>query len=142
MTIKKQEFYEGAALHLLARAGGIKNVQYQAPFFLLNDALTVHLKYCTRSRSPWTFSFATDEQVLLRDRASKFKTVIGLICGADGVASISYDDYQKIAESGNAAIHIACYRDHHKHYEIKGPKGKLDSKVAPSNWQRILEEKT
>jgi hypothetical protein len=39
MAIKKQEFYEGAALHLLARAGGITGIRYVAPFFLLNDHL-------------------------------------------------------------------------------------------------------
>lgn len=47
MSIKKQEFYEGVALHLLARNGGITSIRYEAPFFLLNDHLLVHLKYST-----------------------------------------------------------------------------------------------
>ena len=38
-----------------------------------------------------------------------------------------------------SAIHIACYRAHGKHYELRGPDGNLDGKVAQSNWQRILE---
>ena len=52
MAIKKQEFYEGAALHLLARAGGITSLRYEAPLFLLNNRLLVHLKYSTKGRSP------------------------------------------------------------------------------------------
>jgi hypothetical protein len=51
MAIKKQEFYEGAALHLLARNGGIASVRYEPPFFQFNGHLTVLLKYCTGGRS-------------------------------------------------------------------------------------------
>jgi len=76
MAIKKQEFYEGAALHLLARTGGIMSIRYDAPFFLLNDQLLVILKYSTRGRSPWGFTFTRDEQVLLQNRASELKTVM------------------------------------------------------------------
>jgi len=41
MAIRKQEFYEGAALHLL-HDGGIVSIRYEAPFFVLNDDLLVH----------------------------------------------------------------------------------------------------
>lgn len=139
MAIKKQEFYEGAALHLLARTGGIKSIQYEAPFFLLNNRLLAYLKYSTRGRSPWGFTFTIEEQRLLQGKASKIGTVIGLICGADGVAAFTYDDYRSVASPRKSAIHIACYRAHGKHYELNGPDGKLAGKVAPSNWQRILE---
>ena len=37
MAIKKQEFYEGAALHLLARTGTVASMRYNAPFFIFND---------------------------------------------------------------------------------------------------------
>jgi hypothetical protein len=39
MAIKKQEFYEGAALHLIARTGLVAGVQYVAPFFVFNNRL-------------------------------------------------------------------------------------------------------
>lgn len=139
MAIKKQEFYEGAALHLLARSGAITSIQYEAPFFILNNQLLVHLKYSTRGRSPWGFTFTMDEQMILQKRASESKIVFGLICGADGVAAFTYDAYRRIATPREFAIHIACYRQHGEYYEVKGPDGKLDGKVAPSNWQRILE---
>ncbi len=139
MAIKKQEFYEGAALHLLARSGGITSIRYAAPFFLLNNQLLVYLKYSTRGRSPWGFTFTADEQVLLQNRTSEFKTVIGLICGADGVAAFTYDAYRSVAARRKSAVHIACYRQHGEHYEVKGPDGSLERKVAPSSWQRILE---
>jgi len=56
LAIKKQEFYEGAALHLLARSGRLSSVRYAAPFFLLNNELTVLLKYSTKGRSPWVYA--------------------------------------------------------------------------------------
>jgi hypothetical protein len=139
MAIKKQEFYEGAALHLLARTGAIMSIRYEAPFFLLNDSLLVLLKYSTKSRSPWGFTFAKDEQEVLQRKASQLKIVLGLVCGADGVVACSYDAYRSLAAPRKSAVHIACYRQHGKHYEVSGPDGSLDGKVAPSNWLRILD---
>lgn len=139
MAIKKQEFYEGAALHLLARAGGITSLRYEAPLFLLNNRLLVHLKYSTKGRSPWGFTFTRDEQVLLQNRASQQEMVIGLICGADGVAAISYDAYLKVAAPRESTVHISCYRRHGEHYEVNGPDGTFEGKIAPSNWQRLLD---
>jgi hypothetical protein len=140
MAIKKQEFYEGAALHLLARTGNIASILYDAPFFFLNHRLSVLLKYCTNGRSPWGFTFTADEQRLLKTQASKFKMTIGLICGADGVAAFSYESYASVAAPRMSAIHLACYRQHGEHYEVSGPDGTLQRKIAPSTWQRILED--
>ena len=139
MAIKKQEFYEGAALHLLARTGRLSSVRYMTPFFLLNDQLAVLLKYSTKGRSPWGFTFTPEEQQLLQGKASKSKIAIGLVCGADGVAGISYDAYLSIAVLRKSALHVSCYRQHGEHYEINGPDGALSKKVAPSNWQRIFD---
>jgi hypothetical protein len=139
MGMKKQEFYEGAALHQLARSGAITSLRYDAPFFLLNGNLLIYLKYSTRGRSPWGFTFMPDEQVLLETRGSKSKIVIGLICGADGVAALGCDAYFSVAVLSKSAVHVACYRRHGEHYEVNGPDGMLDKKIAPSNWRRILE---
>lgn len=108
MPIRKQEFYEGAALHILARAGEPINIRHEAPFFLLNDTLAVLLKYSTRVRSPWGFTFTPDEQKALRKKAAESNTAIGLICGSDGVAAFGYKSYVIIAGSNSAAVHIAC----------------------------------
>ena len=139
MAIRKQEFYEGAALHVLARAGGITSILYDAPFFLINSHLLVLLKYSTRTRSPWGFTFTPAEQELLQEKGSELRTIIGLVCGADGIAAFPYDAYLKIAAPRKGAIHVSCYRQHREHYEVNGPDGKLAGKVPPSTWQRILE---
>jgi hypothetical protein len=139
MAIKKQEFYEGAALHLLARSGDVSSIRYDAPFFLMNGIVACCLKYCTKGRSPWGFTFAVDEQTALQARAARVRVVLGLVCGADGVAAIEYDAYQRIASPRMASIHIACYRQHREYFAVIGPDGELPGKVAPSEWQRILD---
>jgi hypothetical protein len=141
MPIQKQEFYEGAALHILARSGGIKTIRYESPFFVLNDALFVLLKYSTRGRSPWGFTFMPDEQGLLDTVDSDHRIFIGLVCGSDGIAAFSYDCYREIAGLSDAAVHIACYRAHGEHYEVSGPSGPLREKIPPSNWRRILDDR-
>ena len=142
MAIKKQEFYEGAALHLIARTGRIANIRYEPPFFMFNDRIAVLLKYSTKNRSPWGFTFTADEQNLLQEVAPRFQTVIGLICGADGVAAFGYESYLSVASPRNAAVHISCYRRHREHYEVAGPDGWLDRKVAPSSWRKIFEPRS
>jgi hypothetical protein len=139
MAIKKQEFYEGAALHLLARTGHLARITYEAPFFHINDRLFVLLKYSTKNRSPWGFTFTSEEQRLLSDRAARSQTAIGLICGADGVAAFLYAAFAAVALTKSGTVHVACYRQHREFYQINGPSGTISEKIAPSNWQRILE---
>ena len=139
MAIKKQEFYEGAALHLLARSGKVTAIEFDPPFFLINRQKLIHLKYSTRNRSPWAFTFMPDEQLLLENLHKKHPIHIGLICGFDGIASCDYDSYRTIAAPRDRSLHLSCYRDHHQHYEICGPDGDLPRKVSPSAWQRILD---
>src|SRR6266404_3924964 len=105
MAIKKQEFYEGAALHLLARTGLVTSIRYDPPLFLLNGKLLILMKYSARGRSPWAFTFTSDEQELLRKSATQTRTTIALICGADGVAALTYDKFQSIAVPRKTAVH-------------------------------------
>lgn len=140
MAIRKQEFYEGAALHLIARTGLVTALRYDIPFFIFNDRLAVLMKYSTKNRSPWSFTFTSTEQALLADKSSKIDTAIVLICATDGIAAVRYEPFQRIAQARGSAIHISCYRQHGEHYEVNGPDGTLPRKVSPSSWQKLLEQ--
>ncbi|MDA9405169.1 hypothetical protein [Bradyrhizobium sp. CCBAU 45389] len=142
MAIKKQEFYEGAALHLIIRSGRVKSIRYDPPFFFLNERMIVLLKYSTKVRSPWGFTFTEDEQQRLSFMSGKQRTVIGLVCGADGIVALPYDSYSTIASARAASAYVSCYRDHGEHYQVSGPDGILKRKVPPSSWQRLLEDGT
>lgn len=138
MAIQKNEFYEGAALHRLACAGAIRGIQCETPFFLVNGELLVYLKYSTRGRSPWGFTFSADEQALLEDRSPRRRVVIGLVCGHDGIAALDYDWFQFVAGRRSTSVHLSCARRHGKHYAVSGPDRDLPHKVSPSRWQRLL----
>ena len=142
MGISKQAFYEGAAIYLLARTGKVKTIHYKNPFFTVNGKTAVLLKYSTRVRSPWGFTFTPAEQRALRAKAASSATVIGLICGGDGVAGLSYERFAQIAPSSTGSLHVSCYRKHREHFEVNGPAGTLDRKVAPSDWMFILEDES
>jgi hypothetical protein len=142
MGIQKQEFYEGAALHQLIRgSSGVTSIVHAPPFFIVDGGLQVHLKYSTGKRSPWAFTFVPDEQLLLHQHAQKMRLVIGLICGADGVAALPYEEYIRIAQIKRMALRVSCRRSHREHFEVGGPDGTLPGKVAPSDWTRLLESR-
>jgi hypothetical protein len=138
MAIRKQDFYEGAALCRLVRRALRVTLWYDAPFFVVDDQLTLYLKYSTRVRSPWGFTVTPSEQELLADRARVYPTIIGLVCGSDGVAMLDYSAYENIAYSQRRSVRISCARKHAHSYAISGPNGVLDRKVPPSDWDRLL----
>ncbi|HVT82315.1 MAG TPA: hypothetical protein VHM90_16855 [Phycisphaerae bacterium] len=121
MPIRKQEFYEGAALHQLARSGAITSIQLEPPFFLINDYLSVCMKYCTRGRTPWGFTVLPDELSLFQVRAAASELLLALICGSDGIAVIGFSDYLGIAGRRTSAVHISCSRPFGHHYAVSGP---------------------
>ena len=123
MPITKQEFYEGAALHKLARNGRITSLSYEAPLFTINGSLLACLKYSTRNRTPWGFTFTVDEQTTLRDRGKHDPLVIGLVCGSDGIVALPYKSFyprlrNKVEKWENEKFNIcltivlrACYTE-------------------------------
>lgn len=141
MAIRKQDFYEGAAIYQLVRSGDLKSISYESQLFLLNGYLKVLLKHCTKKRSPWSFTFSIDEQDMLQSACTTHKIVLGLICGDDGIAALPVEEFAMLTHGRQNAVHVSCFRLHGQHYEIKGPNGQLESKVAPSNWLRILHDR-
>lgn len=139
MPVAKQAFYEGAALYGLIRSGAVQHIIFKPPFFIVNNEVFLFLKYSTKPRSPWPFTFTASEQLVLRTMAADKRVMIGLICGGDGVAAVPWRSYSNIASIRASAIHISCRRQHGEHYEVNGPDGVLMGKIAPSVWSRMLK---
>jgi hypothetical protein len=139
MAIRKHEFYEGAAIHQLVRTGGVQSLRYESPCFIVNERLWVYLKYSTKGRSPWSFTFTVDEQGLLEDHSNHHPLVLGLICGSDGIAALGYGPYSVVASRRTTAVRVACFRRHGEHYAVSGPDGELPGKIAPGLWQQIAK---
>lgn len=140
MAIKKQEFYEGAAIHILARTGRVARISYEPPLFYFNDSVPVLIKYSTRNRSPWSFTLLPPEAEVLTRISAAAMPFLALVCGSDGIAAFSYETLCGIARGlRSTAVHIACFRDHGEQYEVSGPDGSISHKVSPSAWKRLLD---
>lgn len=137
MTIQKQEFYEGAALHALVCGGNVRSIAYIAPFFVVNDEIAAYIKYSTKGRTPWGFTFTRQEQERIYEETRPL--MIALVCGSDGIAAVTRDEYRRIAALTNVAIRVACNRKHGEHFEVTGPDALLDRKVSPSRWPRLFQ---
>lgn len=135
MAIAKQEFYEGAAIHALVCSGGVRRIVYDHPFFVVNESVRCYVKYSTRVRSPWSFTFAPQEQKRLHLSPN---VMIAMVCGSDGVVAITSEEYSPIAAVRPVSIHLGCHREHRSYYEVVGPDGDLGRRISPSRWKRLL----
>jgi hypothetical protein len=138
MAIGKNEFYEGAALHKLVRSGAIETIRCDSPYFVVNERVWIYLKYSTRGRSPWSFTFTAQEQQLIGEQGKCRRLILGLVCGADGVAALEYTRYVAIASLRETSIGLSCSRKYNEHYAISGPDGEMTGKIAPVLWQQVL----
>jgi hypothetical protein len=135
--LEKQEFYWGAAIARLLDDAKCTNLCKVEQGYLVNSALFFLLKYTTKSRSPWRFTFGEDEIARLANVSSRYKRVVtGLICGGDGVCAISWDQLEKLL--GGRPGWISARRKFHERYGVAGPAGELDRKISISDWPALL----
>jgi len=89
--IEKQDFYWGAALIRVLDHPKCVSLSKNEYGYLVNSTQFIVLKYSTKSRTPWHFTFGGDEIQFLVDACDQFTSVvIGLICGGDGVCAITW----------------------------------------------------
>ena len=138
MAISKHEFYEGAALYQLIASGAVTTIRCESQVFVVNDSVQLYFKYCTKGRSPWSFTFTAAQRSFLQERAAKYPVVIGLICAADGIATLLYDSFCAITSLEQNTATILCRRKHGQHYLISGANGSVSKKIPPSMWPRLL----
>lgn len=138
MAIRKLEFYEGAALYRLVRSLGEVRIRVHSGGLILDDRLCIYFKYCTRTRSPWSFTFSSAERSEIASQVALMPVVIGLVCGSDGIAALFHEEYIAVAGEGGSQVAISCSRGYDKHYAIGGPAGELSRKIAPSAWSKLL----
>ena len=135
--IDKQDFYWGAALIRLLDNPGCLALTKNQFGYLVNSSQLVLLKYSTKSRSPWQFTFGIDEIANLKKTSDRYSlVVIGLICGGDGVCAITWTQANFLLMGKSGAISVR--RKFHEHYGVSGSAGELDHKISIRNWPAIL----
>jgi len=137
--LDKQEFYHGAAIVRLLEDHRYRNLRRQEYYYLVNDRVLVFLKYSTKSRSPWRFNFTEAEFARLNEASSSGgRVVVALVCGGDGVCSLTWRSVEQLL--GKAAGRISARRKFNESYGVSGPNGEFQRKVQLQQWPKIVFE--
>jgi hypothetical protein len=137
--IDKQDFYHGVAIVRLLESEHCQRVRRHDVGYTVNDETLIFLKYSTKLRSPWRFSFSRDDSERLNSLAGSFrKIVIALVCGGDGICAIAWREAAELL--GDDAGWISARRNFNEQYGVAGPRGKLKNKVSLRQWPSIVFE--
>jgi hypothetical protein len=138
--IDKTDYYHGAALvHLLNDDRCLSLLKRESLGYVVNADIFVLLKYTSKARTPWSFTFDLEDIERCYRMAEEYKKVVlGLICGGDGVCALSWEKGSDLL--GNNAGRIAVARKHNHSYSVWGTAGELKRKVSVSSWPRVLFE--
>lgn len=138
--IKDFQFYHGAALGGLIRANqGITLRAYKTKSnssYVINDTVGLYIKYSTKRMPPWQFSFTKEHQDEILDMKNSYQDVfILLVCGKDGVACLSFSELKHVLDDYHDQMEtIAVSRQHGQMYRVAGTDGKLEHKLALSEF--------
>lgn len=137
--IDKQEFYWGAAIVRLIEHPRFSTIQKHEFGYIVNSSVFAFLKYSTKARSPWGFSFTSDELPRLISLASQYeRTVVGLICGGDGICAIDWKRLNSLLADKPGWISVR--RNFNERYGVSGPAGGLDRKIPLQSWPLLIFE--
>ena len=138
--IAKKEFYHGAAIIRLLEDKRCQIVRKDDLGYIVNDKTFIFIKYTTKTRSPWTFSFSQGDVEQLNSRAISFKNiVIVLVCGGDGICAVSWCNACRLL--GNNAGWISTRRKFNGQYAVAGQADQLHGKVSLNQWPLLVFER-
>ena len=147
MALNEYEFYNGVVLNRLIRKGKPIKIDVFPTSgnnsFMINEKVGLYLKYSTKKISPWRFSFTKEHQEemkIMRDLLENIYLV--LICGKDGIACIEYEELKQVLDEYYEEVEwVSASRLKREQYLIKGSNGKLDFKIADTDYPRKIFEK-
>jgi len=95
--IYKQDYYQGVAvLQVIGdpRYVGIRKHEWG---FIVNGNIFFLVKYTTRPRSPWRFTFTQDELNRAASLIGSYqRLVVAFVCGGDGICALGWDQIENL----------------------------------------------
>jgi hypothetical protein len=135
--IDKADFYHGAALAAALDDPRCVDIAGCPPGYLVNDSVLALVKYTTKGGSPWQFTFSAEDVARLQHCPDGVdRVVLALVCGGDGICTVSAETACSLLDESPAWI--AIRRKFHGWYGVSGPVGNLGKKVPPRRWPEIL----
>lgn len=138
--LDRSEYYHGAAVVRLLEHKGCRSVRKRELLgYIVNETAFVLLKYTTKARTPWGFTFDQEDVDRCLRMASEYQAVVlGLICGGDGVCALHWQEVQALL--GDKPGRVAAGRRHNESYGVWGTLGELKRKVPVARWPSLLFE--
>ena len=135
--LDKSAYYHGAAVIPVLEDARCRSIRKLGPLgYVVNDDTFLFIKYTTRARSPWRFTF--DQEDI--DRCARMsreyrRLVFGFVCGGDGVCAVDWIQGRELL--GPKASWIAAARKHNHSYSVWGSNGELKRKVSLAKWPAL-----
>lgn len=139
--IDKSEYYHGAAMIRLLGDNRCRSIRRHEFGYVINDGIFIFIKYTTKGRTPWRFTYSQEEINCLNSVVASFsKIVVVFVCGGDGICALLLQELDKIL--GQKAGWVSAKRRHNESYEVAGPKMQLERKVPVQRWPLLAFEST
>ncbi|GAA3842942.1 hypothetical protein AFIC_003026 [[Pseudomonas] carboxydohydrogena] len=135
--LDKSAYYHGAAVIPILEDVRCQSIRKLGSLgYVLNDDSFLLIKYTTKERSPWRFTFDQEDVERSIGMAAKYRRLVfGLVCGSDGVCGIDWD--QGCDLLGSKPGWIAASRKHNHSYTVWGGGGELKRKVSLGKWPAL-----
>jgi hypothetical protein len=101
-----------------------------------HKTLGLFIKYSTKRRSPWRYSFHKEHQEEINMLSIDYKnTFVIFVNGDDGILSLSYSELKNILdENYEDQEWVAISRKPRELYRISGKDGKIDRPISSSKF--------
>lgn len=138
--LDKSAYYHGAAVIPILEDDRCRSIRKRGSLgYVVNDDAFLFLKYTTKARSPWRFTFDRDDIERCVKMSDEYRQVVfGFVCGGDGVCAIDLNQGRELL--GMKAGWIAAARKHNHSYEVWGAEGSLKRKVSLKRWPSLIFE--
>lgn len=102
--------------------------------YVINSSAGLYIKYSSRKRSPWRFTFLKSHiNKISRMHRAFGEVFIVLVCYLDGVATIKFSDLKPILNSRTKHRQVSIHRKRNTMYRVTSPKGELSEKISKTS---------
>jgi hypothetical protein len=136
--LDKSAYYHGAAVIPILEDSRCRSIRRLGSLgYLVNDDIFLFIKYTTKERSPWRFTFDQEDVDRSINMAAQYRRLVfGFVCGSDGVCAIDWPQGRELL--GERPGWIAAARKHNHSYSVWGTNAELKRKVSLGKWPALV----
>ena len=136
--LDKSAYYHGAAVIPILEDIRCRSIRKLGTLgYVVNDDKFLFIKYTTRERPPWRFTFDREDIGRCLNMSGNYSLlVLGFVCGSDGVCAVDWS--QGLELLGDKPGWVAASRKHNHSYTVWGAKGELKRKVSLNRWPALI----